>query len=261
MEEWKDIKGYEGLYKISNTGNVFSCIKNRIMTPALCGKGYKKVMLCKDMIYKNKMIHRLVAETFIPNPENKRTVNHKDGNKQNNDVSNLEWNTYSENLKHAYKHGLNYWCEGKGKDPRKVCMIDEYSGEILKTYDSIGKAYKDNNLFSQSSIIDVCIFKKSTAGGYVWRYAENPKYIEDFKRFMGMLKESPKNTSGKEAYSVYCKIVTCKECEMRQKHFYKLLKHYGIMKSSGSINGKTERNVLVKKEIGIEIKNNNNKLS
>lgn len=249
MEEWRDIKGYEGLYKISNTGNVFSYVSNRIMTPAYCGSGYKKVMLSKDMKAKNKMVHRLVAEAFIPNPENKKTVNHKDGNKENNDVSNLEWNTYSENLKHAYKHGLNYWCEGKGRDFRKVCMIDQYTGEILKTYDSIGEAYKENNLFSHSTIIDICKFKRETAGGYVWRYAENPRYIEDFKLFLGMIKESDKNTSGKEAYKAFCKIVSCRECEMSQKHFYKLLKHYGIMKSSGSINGKTERNVLVGREI------------
>ena len=249
MEEWRDIKGYEGLYKVSNTGEVFSCISNRLMKPSLSGSGYKQIRLSKDKKATGKMIHRLVAEAFIPNPKNKRTVNHKDGNKLNNNVFNLEWNTYSENLRHAYKHGLNYWCESKGKDFRKVCMIDEYTGEILKTYDSIGEAYKENNLFSQSSIIAVCIFKNSTAGGYVWRYAEDPRYLEDFKRFLGMIKESDNNTSGKEAYKVYCEIVTCKECEMTQKHFYKLLKYLGIMKSSGSINKKTERNVLVGREI------------
>lgn len=249
MEEWRDIKGYEGLYKISNTGKVFSCISNRLMKPVFSGSGYKQVGLSKDMKVTGKMVHRLVAEAFIPNPENKRTVNHIDGNKLNNDVSNLEWNTYSENLKHAYKHGLNYWCKGKGKPFRKVCMIDEYTGEILKTYDSIGEAYKDHNLFSQTAIIDVCVGKNSTSGGYVWRYAEDPRYLEDFKRFLGMVKESEDNTPGREAYEAYCKIVSCKGCEMTQKHFYKLLKHYGIMRHCGRINGKTDRNVLVRKEI------------
>jgi len=249
MEEWKDIKGLEGYYKISNTGKVYSYKTNKILSPGLCGSGYKKVQIGKDKKYKNRMIHRLVAEAFIPNPENKRTVNHIDGNKQNNDVSNLEWNTYSENLKHAYKHGLNYWCEGKGKDARKVCMIDQYSGEILKTYESIGDAYKENDFFSQSTISDVCRGKNIIAGGYVWRYAEDTRYIEDFKQFLAMVKPSNRNTSGKEAYKKYCEIVTCKQCEMPKRHFYKLLKHFGIMQTSGSINKKTERNVLVGREI------------
>ena len=249
MEEWRDIKGYEGLYKISSTGKVFSCKNNRTLSPGLCGSGYKKVQLCKDRKARQRMIHRLVAEAFLPNPDNKKTVNHKDGNKLNNDVSNLEWNTYSENLKHAYKHGLNYWCEGKGRDLRKVCMIDQYTGKILKTYESIADAYKENKLFSQSSIIEVCKLRKITSGNYVWRYSEAPSYLEDFKRFLGMVKDSHKNTSGKEAYKVYCEIVTCKECEMPKNHFYKLLKHYGIMRSSGTINGKTEYNVLVGREI------------
>jgi hypothetical protein len=249
MEEWRHIKGYDGLYLISSTGKVYSCRNKCMLSASLTGSGYLKVQLCKDSDSKQKMIHRLVAETFIPNPERKKTVNHIDGNKLNNDVSNLEWNTYSENLKHAYKHGLNYWCEGKGRDFRKVCMIDQYTGEILKTYDSIGEAYKENNLFSHSTIIEICKFKRETAGGYVWRYAENPRYIEDYKRFLEMIKVSEKNTSGKEAYKEYCRIVSCKECEMSQKHFYKLLKHYGIMKSSGTIKGKTERNVLVGREI------------
>ncbi len=249
MEEWKDIEGYEGLYRISNCGNVMSLIKNRVMTPAACGSGYLKVMLCKEKTYKNKMIHRLVAEAFIPNPENKRTVNHIDGNKHNNDVSNLEWNTYSENLKHAYKHGLNYWCEGKGKEQRAVCKIDQFTGEILKTYHSIGDAYKENGIFSQATIIDVCKGKKMTAGGYVWRYAEDTRYLEDYKRFLGMIKEGENNIPGKEAYKAYCSIVSCKECEMPKRHFFKLLKHSGIMRSCGRINGKTDRNVLVRKEI------------
>lgn len=105
MEEiWKDIKGYEGLYQISNLGNVKSLnrkIKNRkcvelIKKPSVL-RGYLKVSLCKYGEIKYYFIHRLVAETFIPNPEKLSCVNHKDCNPSNNRVDNLEWCSYVDN--------------------------------------------------------------------------------------------------------------------------------------------------------------------
>lgn len=121
MEEvWKDIKSYEGIYMVSNFGRIKSltriieyengrhrpfegCLMNGGKTPT----GYCFVALRKNN--KNKYqqyIHRLVAIAFIPNPENKKTVNHIDGDKSNNYVNNLEWNTCSENTLHAFKTGL-----------------------------------------------------------------------------------------------------------------------------------------------------------
>ena len=103
-EIWKDIKNFEGLYQISNLGNVKSLerkIKSRkceeiIKVPSLAGKGYYRLPLCKNGKIKYYYIHRLVAETFINNTDNKPTVDHIDRNKLNNCVSNLRWATYKE---------------------------------------------------------------------------------------------------------------------------------------------------------------------
>lgn len=122
-EIWKDIPDYDGYYQASNLGRIRSLdrmvtrVRNgvehsyfkpgRILLPHIEGSGYWQVLICiHGVIKKHKKVHRLVAQAFIPNPENKRCINHKDGNKGNNAVSNIEWNTHSENLKHAHKTGL-----------------------------------------------------------------------------------------------------------------------------------------------------------
>lgn len=113
-EIFKPIKNYESLYAVSNLGRVKSLyriinnhiIDEKILSPRKSKDGYLSVILHKDNKPKTFKIHRLVAETFIPNPENKETVNHKDGNKLNNAVINLEWSTRSEQMYHAYQHKL-----------------------------------------------------------------------------------------------------------------------------------------------------------
>lgn len=118
-EIWKPIKDFEGLYEVSNLGRVKSfdrvvncghgktrVMKGKILKEVKLRDGYFYVRLCKDTISTRKSIHRLVAETYIPNLDNKKEVNHIDGNKRNNNVSNLEWVTPKENMRHAWETGL-----------------------------------------------------------------------------------------------------------------------------------------------------------
>ena len=115
MEIWKDIKGYEGQYQVSNLGYIKSSYmwtgdkyikREKILRNVLYKNGYLYVSLSKDGKVKRFKVNRLVAEAFIENPYNLPITNHKDGDKTNNCVSNLEWCTYGENLSHAYKTGL-----------------------------------------------------------------------------------------------------------------------------------------------------------
>ena len=118
-ELWLPIKDYEGLYEVSNTGKIKALYRRvdkgkchrewceHLLKYGVDGKGYFRTNLSKDGVNRTVKVHRIVAEAFIPNHENKPTVNHKDGNKQNNCVENLEWATLSEQQKHAYSNDLN----------------------------------------------------------------------------------------------------------------------------------------------------------
>jgi hypothetical protein len=114
-EIWKEIDGYDGIYEVSNKGRVKSLarfdlqghkLKERILRPAVNSSGYCTVCLSKGGHRRLFTVHRLVAQTFISNPENKPSVNHIDGDKTNNATTNLEWNTYLENMRHAINTGL-----------------------------------------------------------------------------------------------------------------------------------------------------------
>lgn len=106
MEIWKDVKDYEGFYKISNYGNVKSKSYKgeKILKPASLKNGYLNVVLCVNQIKKHKLIHRLVAEAFIENLKNLPQVNHKDFNKSNNHVNNLEWCSVEYNNSYTIQH-------------------------------------------------------------------------------------------------------------------------------------------------------------
>lgn len=104
FEEWRDIKDFEGLYKVSNYGKVYS-VKSDILLSVADRRGYNKVVLSKNGITKDCSVHRLVAIAFIPNPNKYEQVNHKDSNRKNNIVSNLEWCNASYNIKHGWEHG------------------------------------------------------------------------------------------------------------------------------------------------------------
>lgn len=102
---WKAVKGYEGCYMVSQNGEIFSIRSNKSIRPFV-SSGYFQIELNRLGKAKKYLVHRIVAEAFIPNPNNLPCVNHKDGNKLNNNVSNLEWCTFSENMVHASRNGL-----------------------------------------------------------------------------------------------------------------------------------------------------------
>lgn len=116
---WKDIGGYEGLYRVSSNGEILSCerlvrehsgkakhIKEHLKLQSIDAKGYHTVSLYKDGVEKIYLVHRLVASAFVPNPDDLPQVNHEDGNKHNNCASNLKWVTPSQNIEHAHNLGL-----------------------------------------------------------------------------------------------------------------------------------------------------------
>lgn len=133
MEIWKYVKGYEGYYQISNLGrvksveryvwwpglNCYHLLKERIMKPQLCRKGYARVQFKVDNVSKSFAVHRMVAEAFIPNPEGKLEVNHINSIRDDNRLENLEWATHSENQVHAYKFG-NRDHKGNNHPQRKI---------------------------------------------------------------------------------------------------------------------------------------------
>ncbi len=115
-EIWKDITGYEGFYKISSLGRVCNSISNRILSCQIRPDGYICLILRRKGDSKSCRIHRLVAEAFIPNPNNKKEVNHKNKDRADNRVENLEWNTAWENRQH--QNGITTWNNHQGKISR-----------------------------------------------------------------------------------------------------------------------------------------------
>jgi len=147
-----DIKDYDG-YKITKDGRVWSNKSNKFLSTRICN-GYEYVKIMKDLA-----IHRIMAQTFIPNPENKPNVNHIDNNRTNNKLENLEWVTQKEN------------CGAHGKEishPRKVIQKD-LNGKIIKTHDSLKEA-GDAIGFSPSAISKAVLKINNTAGGFIWDY-------------------------------------------------------------------------------------------
>jgi hypothetical protein len=102
---WEAVKGYEKYYLISPTGSVYSIRRKKVISPFV-SSGYLQVELNVNGIAAKHLVHRLVAEAYLPNPSDFPCVNHKDGNKLNNSVDNLEWCTYKKNMEHAREHGL-----------------------------------------------------------------------------------------------------------------------------------------------------------
>lgn len=152
-------------YSISNDGQVRNDKTNKILSQST-QQDYKHVTLNIDGKAKRMKVHRLVAQTFLENPENKPYVNHKDGNRSNNDVSNLEWVTPSENTKHAVKTGL--FISGVAKP------VNQYSldGMLMMTFPSSAEASRQTGT-SQEKITMCCKRQRETANDYQWRYVND----------------------------------------------------------------------------------------
>lgn len=190
-EIWKDIEGYEGIYQISNLGNVKSfdrvvrgCYntialkKGRVLKKGLDKSGYHHVSLTLNGKAKTLKVHRLVAKTFILNPRNKPQVNHKNFIRTDNRVTNLEWCTLSENIKHGYHFGnitaikeMNYMKGRKGKYHHNSKPVFQYDleGNFIKSYNSVADAHRETGL-SIGNIASVCNGRLKKTGGFIWQY-------------------------------------------------------------------------------------------
>lgn len=182
-EIWKDIKGYEKFYQVSNFGRVKSLqrkhycpkkdeiiiIEKEKIIKAYMVKGYMSVVLTSNNKSKTFLVHRLVAKTFITNIENKPEVNHKDGNKLNNCVENLEWCTKSENIQHAFDTGLKKAFKGDKNSCSKAICQYTLKNVFIKRYGSTMEAEREKQA-NHSAIIRCCKGNQKTAGGFLWRY-------------------------------------------------------------------------------------------
>lgn len=174
QEIWKDIKGYERLYQVSNFGRIKSIKNNKEKILKLCAnnKGYLCINLCRDKKLKRFLVHRLVAEAFINNFDNKPFVNHLDCNPSNNQVTNLEMCTQKENIQYCINLGRNY--------TRKVYQFS-LLGEFLREYKSITEANKITNI-SVSHISQCCNKQRNKAGNYQWSFKEDIESMKNYKR-------------------------------------------------------------------------------
>ena len=179
-EIWKDIINYEGLYQVSNKGRIKSLnYKNtqqiKILKQYKSTTGYLRTCLCKNGIVKFFSIHRLVAQAFIDNRNDLLEVNHIDGDKQNNNINNLEWCTRSENNIHAIKNNLRKSKRGKDNPNSKIIyQKDMQTGQILNIFYGTGDIKRKTKFHDTSSISKCCRYVKNykTAYGYKWEYAE-----------------------------------------------------------------------------------------
>lgn len=169
MAETRPVKGYEGLYSVTSDGVIISMPKvvdngyrvqhrkQKVLKAGVRDGGYLFVVLTKNGESKNLSVHRIVAEAFLPNPENLPEVNHKDENPRNNNVKNLEWCTRQYNIEYS-----------KGKN---IIQIDRQTGKEIARYKSIVSASKITGII-RTAIGNACTGLSKSAGGYFWKYCE-----------------------------------------------------------------------------------------
>ena len=164
MKQWKEIKGYEGLYLVSNYGDVVN-VNRGLKIPQVNEDGYLRVQLSKGGVQKNHYVHRLVAETFIENPLALPCVNHKDENKANNFVENLEWCTILYN--NTYGTRMEKVANAR-KDKRTVAVLQfDIDGKFVRRWEGVYLACQELGVCKAS--VHRCIHgKQNTAGGFRW---------------------------------------------------------------------------------------------
>ena len=194
IEEWKDVKGYEGIYQVSNLGNVKSLNYNRtgkekVLRFSKDKDEYLTVILCKDGKLKNFKVHRLVSQAFIPNTENKPCIDHINTNRTDNRVNNLRWVTHKENSNNsisikkmkikASKSNLGKF--GKLSHNHKPILQFSLDGEFIRKWYCAYEVQRELG-FNQSGISNCCNGKYKTANGYIWGFEKDYEPIQ-FKVF------------------------------------------------------------------------------
>ena len=177
------IKGFPDYY-VTDSGYIYSRLSNKYnnkngrikkIRPQISPSGYLHLCLCKNGKTYNQRVHRLVAQAFIPNPENKPHVNHIDGDKTNNCVENLEWVTASENMQHAYHiiktaHSPKYWKGKFGREnPHSKIVLQIKNNKIIGKFYGAKEAQRATGIL-RSSITSCCLNTQKTAGGFQWCY-------------------------------------------------------------------------------------------
>lgn len=170
----KAIPGYNGFYQVTTEGEVIS--PNGLKTQEKSYNGYLRVSLWNKGKGKHHLVHRLVAEAFIPNPDNLPMVNHIDGNKRNNNVSNLEWCNLSQNMIHAHRNGLI---------TVRTTKVIQYTKDMqfVKAWESVTEASTTLHI-NHGNIVTVCNQNtpRKYAGGFIWRYANGRKQESHISR-------------------------------------------------------------------------------
>ena len=199
-EVWKPVLGFENSYKVSNIGNVFSIKNNKVLSLWKDKDGYHRCNLKSKGKAKQASVHRLVAESFIMNPNNKTQINHKNAIRSDNRVENLEWCSCAENQR--YKYALGYkpskeviqkMQEGhlkrisKPEEKEKMALLckNRFSVKVLDittgiVYSSQAEAAKSLNL-SQGNISSVCLGKRKSVKGHIFKFAEGKEDVQNFK--------------------------------------------------------------------------------
>lgn len=175
MVKCKKIEGFEH-YLIFSDGRVKNTITNKFRKIEKLSNGYNRVVLCKDGVIKRCLLHRLIGVAFIPNPKNKKTINHKNSIRNDNRICNLEWATNSENQKHSYRTNNRIHARGMlghtgalHHHSRAVNQIDIKTNAVINNFGSISEGVRMTGITN----ISLCVRNPHfTAGGYKWEYAK-----------------------------------------------------------------------------------------